>query len=449
MKRLLYILFFIYLTGCQAVETISTETVVANTPTLFLTSTPTSPPTTIPTLTPPPTPKACPVINPEVTYNLPEDPFYKVQIQSITDFLNAGGNPNQLSEYFEINIENLNYDLVPDILVQQGFVFKVLTLFSCINGNYEEQLVGDNPEGSDIIDIMAVKDFNKNGVPEIFYKELGCFFLRCGALSIIEWDGEKFARILKDEDIWNNTQVNYATMSEPQDAYLKDLDNDGIPEFIWIGEVTPEWHGDHWAFYPQRLATHVYKWDGKNYSALPVTYSPPEFRFQAAQDGDRFALAGESQKALGFYKMTINDNDLGWWSEARWKYIKYQHGFDSCDGTPCPLPTPDSMERPMLSAYATFRVMLIHVLTNNLDEAEKTYQKILENYPIDNPGYSVAEMATLFWNEYQASHDIAKACSQSVTYATKHQDMLKILEGGHSGQEISYKNNPREVCPFK
>ncbi len=451
MKRLLYILLAISLVGCQTVEAIPTETVIANTPTLFLTLTHTASPTAIPTSTPIPTPKTCPAIDPEVTYYLPEDPSYVAQIQAITDFLNAGGDPNQLSEYFEINIENLNNDSVPDILVQEGFVFKILTLFSCINGNYEEQLVGNNPESSDIIDIMAISDFNKNGLPEIFYKELGCFGLRCGALSIIEWDGEKFSRILKDKDMWGNTQVNYATMSEPQDAYLKDLDNDGIPEFIWIGEVTPEWHGDHWSFYPQRLATHAYKWDGENYSALPVAYSPPEFRFQAVQDGDRFALAGEYQKALEFYELAINSNDLGWWSEDRWNFIIGQHGLGLCanSGIPCPSPIPDPKERPIISAYATFRIMIVKILTNNLDEAEKTYQKVLKNFPVDNPGFPIAEMATLFWNEYQASQNIAQACAQTISYATKHPDVLAILEGGYSGQEISYKNNPREVCTFK
>ncbi|MBI5352984.1 MAG: hypothetical protein HZB50_10130 [Chloroflexi bacterium] len=453
MKKLLYILVVISLVGCQTAEAIPTQTVIANTPTLFLTSTPTNTPTTIPTSTPSSTPKTCPAVNPDIKYHLPEDPYYLIKIQSITHFLNAGGDPNQLSEYFTINIENLNNDSVPDILVQEGSVFKVLTLFSCINGNYEEQLVGNDPEVSDIIDIMAVKDFNRNGVPEVFYKELGCFGLRCGGLGIIEWDGEKFSRILKDKERRRDkyVNVNSATMSEPQDVYLKDLDGDGIPEFVWTGEVTSEWHGDHWLYYPQRLATHIYKWDGENYSALPVEYASPAFRFQAVQDGDRFSSAEEYQKALGFYKMAINNNDLGWWSEDRWLYINGQHGFGPCanSGTPCPPPTPDPKERPILSAYATFRVMLVHVLTNNLDEAEKTYQRILKTYPVDNLGFPIAEMATSFWNEYQASQNIAEACAQSITYITKHTDVLTILEGAHSGQQIPYKNHPYEVCPFK
>ena len=444
MKRLLYIFLFISLASCQAFEAIPSETVIANTPT------PTTSPTAIPTLTLLPTPKACPSINADVIYKLPEAPFsYEAEIQSIADFLNAGGDPKQLSVYFQAHIIDLNADSMPELLVREGDAFQSLLLFSCINGVYQEQLGEQEP--SDQIEIMGINDFNKNGIPEIIYKGIGCSFSRCGFLSVIEWDGEKFSRILKDKDTGRDEIVDYATMSEPQDAYLKDLDSDGIPELFWTGELTPEWYDDHWTFYPQRLATHSYKWDGENYSALPVIYSPPEFRFQAVQDGDRFALAGEYQKALEFYGLAINNNDLDWWTEDRWLYIVGQHGLGPCanSGTPCPPPNPDPKERLILSAYATFRIMLVNMLTNNLGEAEKTYQKILSDYPIDNPGFPIAEIATLFWNEYKASRDIAKACIQSIDYITKHPDILTVLVGTHNGQEISYDKNPHEVCPFR
>src|SRR5262245_3692473 len=103
-------------------------------------------------------------------------------------------------------------------------------------------------------------------------------------------------------------------MDEPNDAYLRDLDGDGIAELIWTGEVSPEWHGDYWAFYPQRLATHVFRWDGVNYTAQLVEYSAPQFRFQAVQDGDMYSKAGFYEKALESYQLAITSDRLKWWT---------------------------------------------------------------------------------------------------------------------------------------
>lgn len=445
MKRWLYIFLLVCLIGCQSAEAIATETAIASTATQVLTSTPTASPSLTSTLTP--TPKPCPQINVNLIYGPPEE--FK-DVTSIESFLNAGGDPKQLAQYYESVIKDLNADTVPEILVQSGSLFKRLLLFSCTNGEYKEQLIREDETDiglAEQIKIMAIDDLNKNGAPELIYKTLTCLWLRCGELFVIEWDGEKFLPIIKDNKYGET--VDYADMSDPQDAYLEDLDNDGIPELIWKGEIPPEWHGDYWVYYPERLATHVYKWDGKNYSALPVTYSPPEFRFQAVQDGDRYTRAGEYPKALNSYDLAISSDSLDWWTEDRRLYNLNQDGFDTCNGSPCPSPSPDPKERPVLSAYASYRIMLIHILTNNLDDADVVYRKLLKDYPEDNPGYPIAEMATLFWNEYQVSKDISKACDASVTFIATYQDVLMSLSGGISLQNIYYLKKTSEVCPFK
>jgi len=197
MKRFLYILILISLVGCQSAELIPTQTMIASTLTPLSTSTSTNSPSATPTLTltitPSPTPKTCPSINADVVYKLPDAPFYHdEEIQALESFLNAGGDPNQLSAYYDVkfkgyfqaNVIDLNADAVPDLFVREGDYFHSVLLFSCINGAYQEQL--DEEERSNQIEIMGIDDFNKNDVPEIVYKEIGCFFSRCGSLSIIE-----------------------------------------------------------------------------------------------------------------------------------------------------------------------------------------------------------------------------------------------------------------------
>jgi tetratricopeptide (TPR) repeat protein len=451
MKRWLYIFLLVSLVGCQSAEAILAKTTIASTAMQVLTSTPTASPSPtstlmpIPTLTP--TSKPCPQTDVNLTFIPPED--FK-DVTSIESFLNAGGDSKQLAQYYEVTVEELNTDTVPEILVQAGSPFeniKHLLLFSCTNGEYKEQLIREDNTDLGLtkrIEIMAVDDLNKNGVPELVYKTT-CLAVSCELLFIVEWDGEKFSNLVKDNFLpW---AVDYADMREPQDVYFKDLDNDGIPELIWTGEMSPKSSQDYWDNYPRRLATHVYKWDGKKYAALRVTYGTPEFRYQAIQDGDRYSFTGEYQKALDLYELAINSDNLDWWTADRRLYNLIYHGFY---GGSISRPTPDPNERSILSAYASYRIMIVHILINDLKEAEIVYQKLLQDYPSDNPAYPIAEMAILFWNEYQTSKSISKACIVSIHYIDNYPDVLYILSGGSdNSQDIRYYKDSNEVCPFR
>lgn len=443
MKRLLYIFLVISLAGCQTIEAI---------PTLFLTSTPTSSLTVTPTLTPLPTPKACPSISADLTYKLPDDPSNVIAMQSISDFLNMGGDPIKLKPYFETVIDDMNNDSIPEVLAfQLDMIYESVYLFACINGKYEERFGHYDTVATEQIEIMTVSDLNRNGVPEIVVKEIGCFGLRCGAVFIVEWDGKKFTHLVKG-DYFTDRPLDYADLADPYEIYLKDIDNDGIPELVWIGGLPSAYHGEHWSYYPSRIETHVYRWDGTSYSALPIIYDAPEFRFQAVQDGDRYTKRGEYNKALTSYQLAIESNDLEWWTESRWINIMDQKGIKTCieRGTPCPPLLPDSKERPTLSAYSIYRITLVHLLMSNPDEAEKTYNNLLETYSSNSSVYPVVQMATLFWNEFQVSHNIGEACTKVVAYAADYPNILKIVSGSqHSFQSIDYEYKPEEFCPFK
>lgn len=405
-------------------------------------------PTPEPTSTPLPFSATCSNKVPSLRYTPPSDPSYKALIQAITDFLNAGGQPELLKSYYKTTIQDLNNDSALEILVIKSLIAGIY-LFSCQNGKYAYTEVYAGFGGGNSINILSLTDNNKNGLPEIFMKEIGCFNNRCGALSVVEWDGEKFAQIIKDT-AWNGEVVSYATMHEPANAYLKDLDNDGIKELVWIGELPPSWHGDHWADYPQRLATHVFKWDGTNYAAQPVEYAPPEYRFQAVHDGDNYAKGGAYEKALKSYQLAIESESLEWWTEERRDYIIGPYGYGPCaeTGASCPPPAPDPNERPILSAYSAFRIMLVHLLTNNPSEAEKTYQELLSTYS-GTPASPILNMAAAFWAEYQASQNISQACQKAVISIKDQKEVLGILSGKGSFQSFNYEYSPEEVCPFK
>lgn len=442
MKYLGFVLVVCCLIGCKTVENATTGTVIPNT---------VSPASTdITTPNPTPTPKPCPSINTELIYTLPDNPSNTVVLQSIIDFLNMGGDPENLKPYFETMIEDLNNDSYPEILVFQNSLFKQFYLFTCFNGDFKEQF-GHYDTVTENIEIMSVSDLNKNGFPEVVVKEIGCFGLRCGAVFIVEWNGKKFTHLVNG-DHFIDRQLDYADLSDPNEINLHDIDNDGIPELVWTGGIPPSYHGDHWSQYPSRVETHVYKWDGTYYSALPITYDIPEFRFQAVQDGDRFMQAGEYDKALSSYQSAIRNDELEWWTDSRWINILDQKNIMTCAerGMPCPPLTPDKNERPILSAYSMYRIVLVYLVRNQPDEAKMAYDELIATFSSDNSVDAIVQLAIIFWKEFQTSGSLGSACSKAVDHIIDYPDILKIISGSkYSFQDIDYLSKPEEICPFK
>jgi hypothetical protein len=136
------------------------------------------------------------------------------------------------------------------------------------------------------------------------------------------------------------------------------------------------------------------------------------------------------------------------------RWVMQIHGIGPCaeNMAACPKPTRDPNERPILSAYAYFKSMIVHLLFGDTTKAETTHQNLLATYPSGTLGYPITEMATSFWGEYQSTQDIAKACAQSIAYIKTQKDVLIYLTGGYNGfvdQGIDYERDPGEVCPFK
>ena len=165
-------------------------------------------------------------------------------------------------------------------------------IFSCINGTYKSSLEDSDFYPVNSIEILSTADVDKDGLPEIVLRDLSCFMNGCAYLSIIEWDGTKFAGLIMDGN--GSDAENYAEIIS-KGVYLKVIDNDGILEIIWVNSPS---EGKDPGGLPWRVETYTYKWDGKYYKPLLVEYGTPHYRFQAVQDGDRYASDGQYEKAL-------------------------------------------------------------------------------------------------------------------------------------------------------
>ena len=57
-------------------------------------------------------------------------------------------------------------------------------------------------------------------------------------------------------------------------------------------------------------------------------------------------------------------------------------------------------------------------------------------------------MATVFWDAYQKSEDIGKACSEAIRYAENHSEFLPYLGGPQHSSLHDIEYEPNHICPF-
>jgi hypothetical protein len=382
---------------------------------------------------------------------LPEDEanFQKL----ILDILNAGGAQKLLERlpdyrYVKFRYADLTNDGIKELILNNPTLGGNLYVFGCKNGEFENLLTVSRvydygPE------ILAIKDINRDRVNELIISLLTCHY--CTGMEVYEWNGHSFESLIRDWYINHDTnKLEYYSVAE-LDGYsyasIRDIDNDGIYELILEGGIPSYlsaltgWEG------PWRGQEVVYRWNGQFYVWYSQKYNPPNFRFEAIQDGDIKTLRGNYDAAINSYRAAIFNEKLRSWNKEIWqKQLQLQeegigNGYPDIQKMPF-----DQTEYDQLSAYARFRIMIVYINRGLENDAEIIYRSLLSKFREDSPGHPYAEMASEFWNEYQLSHDPAQSCDKAILYATLHAEILAPL-GSHGGWDDSYE--PKSVCPFE
>ena len=239
-----------------------------------------------------------------------------------------------------------------------------------------------------------------------------------------------------------------------------DKNQDTLKEIVIIDSV-PFDIDDFTLGLPWRAREVTLGWKWHNYIITDIDFFPPEYRFQAIQDGDRATSIREFDKAISFYQDAVFSDKLDWWSYERKKYeyvLSYNLWFaeqgaisDLPTSTPLPLeiyPVEDTSEYYRLAAYAYFRMIAIYVLRNEVDAAQIKYETMQKKFPPDNPGYPYLEMTTAFLDAFQKSHTMTQACSAAIDYAARNRDILTPLGSDYHGDQ-SLIDKPEDVCPFR
>ncbi len=418
-------------------------------------------------------PAVCPEGDPNLTPDFQEVlsvEFPRLE-EPILDFLNAGGMPqavikalewtdqqglepdysydSAITSKAEFNRTHLyEADLTGDS-VSELIVSRVnLYIFGCGEGKYKTLLSQENDDWSNRAAspwIVATSDMNLDGIPEIVVKS---FALKLWALyRVFEWSADGYKSLLvtrPDNHLFYYPDVAAAEMGE---MTLQDTDSNRTVELVIRG-YDPFPNG-----LPSRGEEYTYMWNGEIFAYFSLEYSPPQFRFEAIQDGDRYSLAGNYEKALAFYQDAIFSDKLDWWSSERNRYeVICWATKPNCQQYPTP-PASDPIEYPNLAAYAQYRIMLLHLLRGYLSDAQTVYNTLQSEFPASQPGHAYAEMATAFWDEYQTSQSMGLACGKAIEYATAHPvEILAYLGNGDYAiayfgeQSLDYE--PEDVCPF-
>jgi hypothetical protein len=298
------------------------------------------------------------------------------------------------------------------------------------------------------MDLENVQDINLDGRNEIvltipdFQGPGGLNFLY--VTFILAWNGAEFQHLIQvPEEAFLQPYSSGAGALNQRPA-LVDNDGDGILEVIV----------NHHGFYPggsssylaietgpMRGRTEIWSWDGKNYP-LKALLNPPMYRFHVVQDADDATLVGDYELAMSLYLQAIFDDELhGWGTNLDKMQITEPVG-----------------ERYRLSAYATFRIMVLHALWGNEIEMERDLETMLEYYPEGSVQYPFTEMASVFLDAYQDNGDVRNACEKASAYAESavylspetmmsEVPLLSMLGSSYYGW-YNRDYTSEDICPF-
>jgi len=402
----------------------------------------------------PASPAICPPGNTSEIAIPTEFPLDNNEFESaIINILNSGGVEQLVGRLSNENNANFRYeDLTNDgvrelIISNWKDLYGDLTIFGCENEKFVN-LITISPVFEQAPGINTIQDLNRNGVKELIVDVIGSHC--CTGIMVYEWSGVRFESLVKTWNIdYTSGALEYSDMAELSgvaQASVADIDKNGTFELVLDGgrpSYTGGWTGIDG---PWRNEKVIYMWNGENYVWYSQEYYPPNFRFEAIQDGDTETIRGDYNSALKSYQAAIFDDELKSWTQEVWRDLSQNQDTQN-------LSYPDIEKMPFnqdeydqLSAYARYRMMIIYLKQGWDSDAKAVYETLTEKYPQGNLGQPYSELATEFWNEYQSSHDLTFSCDEAITYATKHTEILEPL-GSHGLFDAFYE--PEDICPFR
>ncbi|MFZ6027977.1 MAG: hypothetical protein ACOYYS_09690 [Chloroflexota bacterium] len=360
----------------------------------------------------------------------------------------AGSSGN---ESYHLMERDLTGDGIPEVVVYGS-------IFGCVGGQYQLLWARFGTDPGDWI--AAIADMNLNGIPEIITQmRMGENLMSETSHVILEWDGSTFQNLIVQPDFvsWYNNggvQGNEIRMNGIPPAggvydkvEIADVDGNGTRDLIISGGLGSSM--DELTHGPWRWEKDVYTWNGQGFVLQSIEVEKPTYRFQAVQDADMYFYAGRYDVALDLYQQAVFSDQLDWWSPERAMALRMQDPYGPTPEIPPTTMPADPNDYYNLAAYSRFRIALLHWVQGHKPEAETVYNQLQESFPAGQPGSAYAELASAFWDAYQATGELSAACSQAIAYAAEHTDAILLPLGSwdHGFQSFFYQ--PEDICPLQ
>jgi tetratricopeptide (TPR) repeat protein len=426
------------------------------TPRFSPTVTPTFDPRSVPTATRA-TPETCPAPASVRSLKLtePSDDFFAAA-DEILAYMNAGGSLAEVRRALEelqgppeLLLVDLTNDGVEELILHSITVH----VFGCRGGKYEEWLrvvsQTSDPYSANIQ--KTIEDFNHNGIQDILVTSNNWGMQNYSIeVFVYEWDGEAFTSLIPEEVhhpyfSFGNIML-YPGMSISMyngDLEIEDVDANGTTEIILKGGTVGGYVAQFSA--PQTSEIHTWMWNGEEFNFYDVAFSTPTLKIHAVQAGDVASRLLDFEEALDLYWQANNDPALEAWNVDRNEWMPTW----TDPGTPTPTyPPPDPDQGARVEAYARFRIVVTNLLLGRFDEADAQYQNLLDLHPPGNPGNPFAQMASAFWEIYQATAHVADGCAAAREFADQNQGEILGALGWAVYGEASKDYDAEDICPF-
>lgn len=338
-------------------------------------------------------------------------------------------------------IKDLTGDGVPEAIIPVTATY----IFGCQGGEYKK-IMELPPDGYSHPPVtMMIEDHNRNGIPELAFL-LETLSQGGHTYGVFEWNGQKFSNLIPAAPSTHPDSGGIWAEAGGKIHY-EDIDHDSVQELV-LNSGIPVWE-TYTSGLPWRNKTTYYKWNGNNFIPAKSEFTPPEFRFQAVQDGDLATNQEEYDTAFDLYQQAIFSDKLKDYSPQIRKNLQEVWMADIAGDKPSPTSPPtDPTEYPRLAAYAYYRMIVLHIHLGETEDATVKYSTLQEKFPAGNPGHPYVEMASVFWDTYQSSKNMTTACGAAIQYAAEHLNILTVLGSDYHGQQ-NHIYTPADICPFR
>ena len=348
--------------------------------------------------------------------------------QAILDFLNAGGSIAALDEaLYQAHVANqpvavgaidLTGDGKQDVAVSVYNPASTLVppggellLFVCQEGVYRMLHHQASAEGSGAPGIRYLQDLNGDGIAELVVGSPTCGASTCfEEVQILGWTGAGFEDLLVGSTIEIPSPV--INLLDPQGDGVYDLEISG-GGYGSVGAGPQRSKSTVWPYNPSaaRWQDPQERLDSSNY------------RIHVLQDADQAAREHHFEQALPGYGRVVDDTGLIDWVEPE-------------------------LEKPSLAAYALFKIALTHLLLNQADLAQTTFDRLFADYPPGAVGYPYAELARKFQEAYPAG-GIPNGCAAARQFAADHPQEILVPLGSAVFGYANPDYSPLDICPWE